>query len=342
MTTITSTNTLIIKLLFIVGLLSSNAFAQEGLPIYTDYLTDNYYLIHPSMAGATDCSQVRITGRQNWSGVEDAPGLFTAAYNTKINTSSAIGANAFTDKNGFTSQRGVYLTYAQHINLSPNNKLKRLSFGISPGLLQYDLNRSTFGLVNDPILNEGLTNQIEFNLDIGISYHINNFYLIGTLKNVLKNQGFNASQNNLSDLRNLLISAGYTYKIRDTPFAIEPSILYSNRLVIDQSFADLNAKMYYDLPLGKLWGGLSYRLALDNQEINANTNSPISFQGLKQWSPFVGVNFRKFMVAYTYTAQSNNEVFANTGFHQITIGANFNCKIRKKKGKFNCYCPSVR
>lgn len=33
-------------------LFSNMATSQEGLPIYTDYLTDNYYLIHPSMAGA--------------------------------------------------------------------------------------------------------------------------------------------------------------------------------------------------------------------------------------------------------------------------------------------------
>ena len=49
--------------------------AQEGLPIYTDYLTDNYYLIHPSMAGAANCAKVRLTGRQQWFGQDDAPKL---------------------------------------------------------------------------------------------------------------------------------------------------------------------------------------------------------------------------------------------------------------------------
>jgi len=32
--------------------------AQEGLPTYSDYLTDNLYLIHPSMAGASNCTKV--------------------------------------------------------------------------------------------------------------------------------------------------------------------------------------------------------------------------------------------------------------------------------------------
>lgn len=326
----------------ILILISINVSAQEGLPIYTDYLTDNYYLIHPSMAGSKDCSQIRITGRQNWAGLEDAPGLFTAAYNTKMNTNSAIGINAFTDKNGFTSQNGAYVTYAHHISLSPNNRLKRLSFGISPGFLQYNLDRSTFGNTNDPLINDTRNNQFEFNIDIGLSIHINDFYLISTIKNVLANQGFNTNENNRVDLRNFLFSSGYTYKFKNNPIALEPSFLYSRRIAIDQSFIDLNAKIYYELTNGKLWGGISYRAALDEQEISTITNDPISFEGLKQWSPFVGVNFKKFMIAYTYTAQNNNEVFVNSGFHQITVGANFNCKIRRDKGKFGCYCPSVK
>ncbi|RED48671.1 hypothetical protein DFQ02_1031, partial [Seonamhaeicola aphaedonensis] len=42
----------------VVALFTNTAISQEGLPIYTDYLTDNYYLIHPSMAGAANCAKV--------------------------------------------------------------------------------------------------------------------------------------------------------------------------------------------------------------------------------------------------------------------------------------------
>ena len=51
--------------------------AQEGLPIYSDYLTDNYYLIHPSMAGVANCNKARLTARQQWLGQENAPSLQT-------------------------------------------------------------------------------------------------------------------------------------------------------------------------------------------------------------------------------------------------------------------------
>ena len=40
-------------MLTITMLLTHIVTSQEGLPIYTDYLTDNYYLLHPSMAGGS-------------------------------------------------------------------------------------------------------------------------------------------------------------------------------------------------------------------------------------------------------------------------------------------------
>ena len=42
-------------LLFVIAVFSQFTFSQEGLPVYSDYLTDNYYLIHPSMAGVANC-----------------------------------------------------------------------------------------------------------------------------------------------------------------------------------------------------------------------------------------------------------------------------------------------
>ena len=40
------------NLIFLFTFLFYNSVqSQEGLPIYTDYLTENYYLLHPSMAG---------------------------------------------------------------------------------------------------------------------------------------------------------------------------------------------------------------------------------------------------------------------------------------------------
>jgi len=53
---------LTIKITFIFALcfFVQGLKAQEGLPVYSDYLTDNYYLIHPSMAGVANCNNVGL------------------------------------------------------------------------------------------------------------------------------------------------------------------------------------------------------------------------------------------------------------------------------------------
>ena len=72
-----------------VFFLTYSSKAQEGLPIYTDYLTDNYYLIHPSMAGVANCAKVRLTARQQWFGEDNSPRLLTMSINGRIGESQA-------------------------------------------------------------------------------------------------------------------------------------------------------------------------------------------------------------------------------------------------------------
>ena len=52
--------------IFLFVLIFKFGYSQEVLPVYSDYLSDNYYLLHPSMAGAANCSKLRLTIRQQW------------------------------------------------------------------------------------------------------------------------------------------------------------------------------------------------------------------------------------------------------------------------------------
>ena len=63
--------------LFIFLIFNNNSFTQEGLPIYSDYLTDNFYLLYPSMAVASNCTKVRFTGRKQWMDQDASPNLQT-------------------------------------------------------------------------------------------------------------------------------------------------------------------------------------------------------------------------------------------------------------------------
>ena len=86
-----------IRFLAIIFLISHYSFSQEGIPVYSDYLSDNYYLIHPSMAGAANCSKIRLTGRKQWFDQKDAPELQTLSFNGKVGEKAGAGFILFNE-----------------------------------------------------------------------------------------------------------------------------------------------------------------------------------------------------------------------------------------------------
>ena len=327
-------------LIAFIALITKVGIAQEGLPIYSDYLTDNYYLIHPSMAGVANCAKVRLTARKQWFGQDEAPNLQTLSIHSRIGDSqSAVGAIVYNDKNGYHSQTGAYLTYAHHLMFSRNEiDLNMLSFGLSAGFIQYKLDETSFLSEGfDPIIAGVEQSATNFNIDFGFSYHFIDFYAHATVKNVLNNEGINFNEQGLSyeNLRTYLLSVGNTFSKYGSDWSYEPSIMYMYRDATKESSIDINAKIYKAMDFGKVWGGLSYRRSFDGAEFL--DGSGVSSQKLQYFTPFVGVDYNNFVFAYTYSYQANSVVFNNGGFHQLTLGYNFNCR----KEKYDCDCPAI-
>ena len=69
-----------------------NIKAQEGVPVYFDYLTENYYLVHPSMAGVNLVGgKLRMTARKQWFDQVEAPELQTLTADLRLSERSGIG-----------------------------------------------------------------------------------------------------------------------------------------------------------------------------------------------------------------------------------------------------------
>ncbi|GAB5565475.1 MAG: type IX secretion system membrane protein PorP/SprF [Winogradskyella sp.] len=323
-------------------LIANISLAQEGVPIYSDYLTDNYYLIHPSMAGVANCAKVRLTARQQWFGVDDAPSLQTLSINGRMGDSPvALGGIMFNDANGYHSTVGGYASFAYHLMFSRNEiDLNMLSFGISAGFLQYKLDESEFLAPGefDAIIAGIEQSATNFNVDVGLSYHYVDFYAHFTAKNILENDGINWNRNNDFEFRNLrtfLLSTGYTISQYGSDWSYEPSLMYMYRDATEESSIDVNMKVYREMDFGKVWGGLSYRRSLDGAEFV--DGSGVSSQKLQYITPFIGVDYNNFVFAYTYSYQANTVNFNTGGFHQLTLGYNFNCR----REKYECNCPAV-
>ncbi len=326
------------KLLFL-GLLffTQVTLAQEGIAVYTDYLTDNYYLIHPSMAGASNCAKLRLTGRQQWGGQDQAPALQTMSFNTAVSEKSGIGMIAFNDKNGYHSQTGTKLTYAHHLMFSRSTAdLNMLSFGISGAFIQSRLDETAF-TVFDPIIYGGITQKDSyFNLDVGASYHFMEFFTHVTVKNLMANRREIYSAGIESDnLRKYLWSVGANFGDEEG-LMIEPSLMIQVTEQTKEKAIDLNAKAYKQLEFGKIWGGLSYRRSFEGTQYIQNVGF-VAEQKLQYVTPFLGINYKQFMFAYSYNKVLGDVRFDNAGYHQITIGLNLFCKDKP----YNCHCPAV-
>lgn len=318
--------------------LSFYCFAQEGIPVYSDYLSDNYYLIHPSMAGASNCAKVRLTARKQWFNQDDAPELQTISFNGRVGEKAGAGIILFNDKNGYHSQKGVKLTYAYHLMFSRDEvDLNQLSFGMSAGLIQSQLDETEFLKSGDydPNINGSIVQKdTYFNVDIGASYNFLDFYAHATVKNAVETRRDIYSVYESDNLRKYLLSVGYIFGNKEK-LLLEPSLLFQMVDKTKEKSIDVNLKVYKNLDFGRLWGGLSYRRSFDGAEYK-NGNS-IALQKLQYITPIVGVNFNKFMFAYTYSQLSGNVKFDNGGYHQITLGMDLFCK----PVKYDCNCPAI-
>ena len=290
---------------------SINSRAQETLPIYTDYLSDNIFLIHPAAAGIGNSSKLRLTARQQWIGVPNAPALQTISFHTKFGEESNAGYGLvlFNDKNGFHSQQGVQGTYAYHLPMSNGRFFEQLSFGLSFTFVQNQSDQRTFN--GDPTVAAIVESTSYYNADFSVAYHKGGLSSYFTVKNL-----FLTAKNNLNvqeplDLRNYILSAGY-YFGKENYVQLEPSVMLQFREGTGEKLADINLKVYKTLSKTQLWAALSYRRNFD-----ANSIDNASY-----FSPIVGVNFKKFMFSYTYTKQLNEILYADSGFHQISLGIN--------------------
>ena len=320
--------------LVLLFFISQISFSQEGIATYSDYLSDNYYLIHPSMAGAANCAKVRITARQQWFGNDNAPGLQTASFNGRIGDQSGAGIILFNDENGYHSQRGFKLTYAHHIMFSRSDvDLNQLSFGISAGLVQSQLDQSEFEGF-DPIIDGAIQKDSYFNMDIGASYNYLEFYTHFTVKNVLASRRDIYTEAESDNLRKYLLSAGYVFG-NSEKLQWEPSFLFQYTEQTQEKLVDLNIKLYKDFDFGKLWGGLSYRRSFDATQYL--DKGKIQTQRLQYITPIVGLNFKNLVFAYTYSHLVGDVKFDQGGFHQITLGINLFCK----REKWDCNCPAI-
>ena len=298
--------------------------SQETLPIYQDYLSDNVYLVHPSAAGIGNSSKLRMTARQQWAGIPDAPALQTLSFHTKFGEESNAGYGVvlFNDKNGFHSQKGIQGTYSYHLPLSDGKYFEQLSFGLAFTFVQNQSDQRSFGNTDVAAIIQSTS---YYNADFSMAYHRGGLFSYFTVKNLLLTAKNNLNVQEPLDLRNYILSAGYYYG-EENYIQLEPSIMLQLRESTGQRIADFNLKAYKTISQTQIWAALSYRKSFDSNSVD---NS-------QYITPIIGLNYENLMFSYTYTKQMNDILLTNSGFHQISLGINL--WTRKQRG---AACPNI-
>lgn len=299
--------------------------AQESFPVYSDYLSDNVYLVHPSAAGIGNCGKIRFTYRQQWAGVEDAPALQSLSFHTRITEKMALGAIAFNDQNGYHAQKGFLATYAYHINFGHEDALDQLSFGLSFMYSQNSVDQSDFNIF-DPVISQGVESSGYYNADFSLGYHYMDFFSYFTVRNLLLTpRDLVSNRFESNNLRRYLLTLGY-YLGRGISWQFEPSVMLQYIEYTGESFVDLNAKAYKRIgDKSQIWAALSYRHHFDS-----------NLENFSMITPIIGINHKRFMFSYTYSNQLGEVVLENGGHHQITLGFNVFCKKPRATG-----CPNL-
>jgi type IX secretion system PorP/SprF family membrane protein len=270
----------------------------QQLPLYSQYMM-NGFLLNPAMAGSVDYAPVRITARQQWVGLNDAPATYAVSGHSKLGEAMGVGGYVFTDVFGPVSRTGLQGSYAYHLNVGNDTKL---AFGLSFSAFQYKLDESDLNIIDETDYAITGATETTFVPDANFgAYLYNENYFVGFAAQQLIQFKINIGDNDKNEnqmVRHYFLTGGYNFIVSDA-VDIQPSILLKGTERSPFQL-DFNVKAFYKR---NYWLGFSYR----------SDDALIALLGVKVDKYYVGYAFD-----YTLSKIKNY----SSGSHEIMIGIN--------------------
>src|SRR5690606_29907430 len=105
-------------ILYIACAFSLSTFGQElNLPVWTQYLADNDFVVSPTFAGIGDNLKIRANGLTQWVGIKNAPHNQYIYRDIRITNRYRVGLTIYNDRNDNTIQKGRKKSFAHHLIL---------------------------------------------------------------------------------------------------------------------------------------------------------------------------------------------------------------------------------
>lgn len=296
------------KILFACFLLLrfAESHAQQQ-PQYTMYMGNNF-VINPAVAGIENYTNIKLSYRAQWLGIDDAPVTAYATINGLIAADMegrrhGLGGAVILDKTGPTQRFSGTATYAFHL---PVSDYITTAFGASAGIVEYSLNTAALELddPNDVVLTKGNYSQLLPAVNAGIWLYSPDFFIGAAAQNLVESKldfnSYTASEESRL-YRHFFVTAGYRFQVSETLTAT-PSFMLKMVQPVPVSF-DLNFKMMYR---DRFWAGVSYRKR-DGFAAMAGINI----------SPLINVSY-----SYDYVTSDLAEY--TSGSHEIILGIMLN------------------
>ena len=222
-------------------------------PQYTQYMY-NMNVINPAYAGSKENLSFGLLYRTQWSGIDGAPKTGTFFGHLPVGEKVGLGLSIISDEHGPVKETNAYADFSYTLRLGGEH---RLAFGLKAGATFHDIGVAGIDVVdpNDPFFSQNI-NSTTPNIGAGFFYYTDNYYLAGSVPNILNSVHLDANGNQLgSEATHYFLTGGYVFEL--SPNAkLKPSFLVKSSFDAPTSF-DINANMlFYE----KFEIGASYRL----------------------------------------------------------------------------------
>jgi len=312
----------------------------QQLPVYSQYMM-NAFLLNPAVAGHEGYTAINVTAREQWLGMQDAPGTYAVSAQTRLLRNSFIsrsasirkrkrvmsrsgrvgyGLYAYSDMAGAFNRTGVQGTYSFHIPF----KSSQLSFGVSLTTFQFRIDENKMRLLDedDQLLYQTRKSAMIPDANFGVYFSDAHLYAGLSAMQLFQSPlrlGGDKEGPGFRMIRHYFALAGYRFEL-GKDLLMEPSFLFktTERFV---SQVDANVKVYFN---ENYWAGVSYRsggsYSIVEESMDGKGSALILMGGLK-------VDRYYFGYAFDYTF---NAIGARTlGSHEIMAAVKFGDNARR-------------
>jgi len=293
-----------ILLITILHLFYSLSFGQQQ-PLYSQYML-NDFLLNPAIVGTTETAPIRMTIRQQWVGIENAPSTQALSGHTSLLNleNCGVGGLIYHDKFGPSSQTGVNGSFAYRIQVGTETNL---SFGMSLSAFQYKIDEKGLNIINpdDPAITGKLETKWAPDANFGLYLYHSRYNFGFSSTQLIQYSLFKNDINNGKMVRHYYLTGGYSLPLGED-YELLPSILLKTT---EQSPVqlDVNAQILY---MKTFWMAFSYR----------HNDASVAMIGFKK---------DRFQFGYAFDYTLSHLSNYTHGSHEVMIGFDITQKTDK-------------